>query len=50
MIAQPNQKHQLPITYVIARRATPDVAIRIPCDAKHHLLPSGAERKRIATA
>ena len=34
---------------VIARRAKPDVAIRIPCDAKHRPVPMGPERERIAT-
>ncbi len=34
--------------HVIARPQA--VAIRIPCDAEHRLLPSGAERERIATS
>ena len=36
---------------VIARRAKPDVAIRIPSGAKHRPSPDGrTERKRIATS
>ena len=38
-----NQKDQLPITAVIARRAKPDAAIRILCGAKHRPVPPGPE-------
>ena len=46
----PKEKNQLPNTAVIARRAQPDVAIRILSGAKHHPAPEGPERERIATA
>ena len=49
LIARANQKDQPLTTAVIARRTKPDVAIRIPCNAKHCPSPIGAERERIAT-
>ena len=44
------QKDQLPSYHVIARRAKPDVAIRILSGAKHRPSPMGTERERIDTS
>ena len=48
-IERENQKDQVSATTVIARRAKPDVAIRIPRGAKHRPVPLGPEGERIAT-
>ena len=49
MTTRVNQKDQPPV-YLCHCEERSDVAIRIPCGAKHRPTPSGSERERIATS